>query len=341
MSVEHLARNLGERGFSGSILLARDDRVVFRRAYGMADRIRQLPNAETTKYRVGSLTKQFTAAAVLLLHQRRVLELQDSLYHRINGCPDAWKPVTLHHLLTHTSGIRQPPAFDDQGARSTQLMTFGRDRSVAFSPGSQFQYNDANYILLAYVVEEATGSTYDQFLAANVFEPLNLTNTYVDHGHANGPDCAIGYLSTGEPAPAGDPAKSYGAGGLTSTVDDLLAWNKALCTEQLLSTKLIGRMFTLWGGQSAPEPLNKSGYSYGYGWAIGSTAAGRPMTFHRGSSPGFTSFVGRLTDPCSLAIVLSNVQQRFEMGGIPDLAINYLVDCNGTDLRNEPEGVEF
>jgi CubicO group peptidase (beta-lactamase class C family) len=267
---EYLAPYVEDGRFSGSILIARGEEILVSKGYGMANREHDVPNTPLTKFCIGSITKTFTAMAILMLQEEGQLSVQDSVCDHIPACPEAWQPVTLHHLLTHTSGIPDPTIPIDERIvaswspeerlRVMELWTTEyyqetmaswpsladtlarlEDQPLMFTPGTTHNYCNTGYVLLGHVIERVSGKTYAGYLRENIFEPLNMTNTRLDPGYFVLKDRASGYRRAGpnrfRPEDSTDyirPSKSGAAGALYSTVEDLYLWDPALYTETLL-----------------------------------------------------------------------------------------------------------
>ena len=296
-----------EAGFlSGSVLVARDGQIILSQGYGLADRDKKIPNTAQTRYRIGSVTKQFTAMAILMLQEQGKLNVQDPICDYLTDCPIAWKGITLHHLLTHTSGI---PGFTELTGYETtkatpsppdQTILRFRDRPLDFPPGEEWSYSNSNYVLLGKIIERASGQSYEDFLRTNIFEPLGMLNTGYDHNQS---DLAVGYANqTTATADYLDMTIPYAAGGLYSTIEDLYRWDQALYTEQLVAQKALDAMFTAY----ATIP-NTDGMGYGYGWMIGQRL-NRRIIFHGGGIDGYTSVIVRYPDDKFTLIVLTNQQ---------------------------------
>jgi CubicO group peptidase (beta-lactamase class C family) len=319
--------------FSGSVLVARDGAVVTRKGYGLASVEHDVPNTPETRFRLASVTKQFTAVAILMLQEKGKLRVEDSICKYLDECPPAWQPVTVHHLVTHTSGIPSFTGLPDYRKTSalatTPLETIARVRNLPleFAPGERFAYNNSGYVLLGLVIERASGKPYAEFLRENVFEPLGMTNTGYDTPGLVVKRHATGYLLLGEGfvvAPYINMSVPYAAGGLYSTVDDLYKWDQALYTEKLLSKKSLEAAFT---------PA-KNGYAYGFG--IGEQYGLKTIS-HGGGIEGFSTFIRRFPDQKATVIVLSNVQNtnseqvagklaRFLLGDVMSLPVAVKVD---------------
>jgi CubicO group peptidase (beta-lactamase class C family) len=289
--------------FSGTVLVARGGEVIARRGYGMADLEHDVPNAPETKFRLGSVTKQFTAMAVLILQERGKLDVQEKVKTYLADSPGAWDDVTLHHLLTHTSGIPSYTGLPGYAAKMREpttpdeLLARFKDLPLEFAPGERFKYSNSGYAVLGKVIEAASGKGYAEFLGEAIFKPLGMNDTGYDRAAPLLKHRASGYGRT----PFGlvnalfiDMSIPYAAGALYSTVDDLLVWDRALYTEKLVSKKSLDAMFT----------SNKDGY--GYGWFI-TKASGRTVIGHGGGVNGFSTDIKRFPDEKLCVIVLSNV----------------------------------
>ena len=272
-----------ERRFMGSVLLAREGKVIFKKGYGMANLEHDVPNTPKTKFRLGSITKQFTATAILQLEERGKLKVEDPICQYLSPCPAHWQPITIHHLLSHTSGIPNFTSFP--GYRQewvlpsppAQTMLKFKDKPLDFEPGAKWSYSNSGYILLALILEKASGVGYAAYLEQNIFGPLGMKDSGHDEWAPVLKNRATGYSGTGDAmvhAPYHDMSIPIGGGDLYSTVEDLLLWDQALYGEKVLSRKSIDRMFT--------PVLN----NYGYGWSI-QTHNGRKVINHAGGINGF------------------------------------------------------
>jgi CubicO group peptidase (beta-lactamase class C family) len=299
-----------EDRFSGAVLLARGGKIVLSRGYGLANRETKTPNSPRTKIRLGSLTKQFTAAAILLLRERGKLRTSDSICKYVSDCPGAWEPVTIHHLLTHTSGIPSYTGLPDfrklavYPATPTELIARFRDKQLEFAPGKEFSYNNSGYVLLGHVVEKVSGNSYAEFLRENVFRPLGMNDTGYDENDAVIENRADGYTPTPRGirrAPYIDMTVPFAAGGLYSTAEDMYLWAKALAAGKLLSKESLDAMHTPF----------KNGY--GYGVFIGEQYGLRNIT-HGGGIEGASTLLSRFPNEDAVVIVLSNIDSVFTDG---------------------------
>ncbi len=295
--------------FSGSVLLARQGTPIVAKGYGWANAEWEIANTPQTKFRIGSVTKQFTSMAVMQLQERGRLKVQDPICNYVTPCPDAWKPVTIHHLLTHTSGI---PSYTDSPnyvktmmvPKTVDEMVAGfRDLPLEFEPGSQFKYDNSGYFLLGVLLEKVTGKKYEDVLREQIFAPLGMKDTGYDRSDVILSRRATGYARRGSEivnAPYLDMVQPFAAGALYSTVEDLLKWDQALYTDTLLPAAARTALFT---------PFKSD---YAYGWTV---RAPSPQNFehrqimHGGGINGFSSMIIRLPDDRVTAIVLANNQQ--------------------------------
>ena len=316
-------------GFSGIVLLARDGKILFARAYGMANLEHDVPNTVDTKFRLGSITKQFTAVGIMMLQERKKLSVHDSICTYVHDCPDSWKSITIHHLLSHTSGIPSFTEFPDND-RYERLPTGVvdtiarfKDKPLDFPPGEKFQYSDSGYLLLGYVIEQASGEKYEDFIRKNIYERLHMQDSGYDHPWIILKHRAQGYSSKGGSlvnATCMAMDTPFAAGSQYSTARDLLLWDQALYTEKLLSRTSLQTLFTPNPGPYPPGWLlgNKGG-GYGYGWMI-DELFGRKLYHHGGLIYGFTSIIMRYPEDKTLVVVLKNQDEEFP-GNIRDMKI--------------------
>jgi CubicO group peptidase (beta-lactamase class C family) len=292
--------------FGGAVLLAAAGKPLVSKGYGYANREWQIPATPDTKFRIGSLTKQFTSMLVMQLREQGKVKLEDSVCLFVVPCPEAWKPVTIHHLLTHTSGI---PSYTNLPAwRETvmvprtieQMLALFRDLPLQWKPGEKFEYNNSGYFLLGVVIEKITGKKYEQALQEMILDPLGMKNTGYDWPGTILAKRASGYQGKGATlanTQAIDMQQPYAAGALYSTIEDLLLWDQALYTEKLIPAAAKTLMWT--------PALN----GYAYGWAVqGPSAAtfGHRRLAHTGGINGFSSVIIRIPDTNVTAIVLGN-----------------------------------
>ncbi len=304
------------RQFNGTALVAQDGKVMYKGAFGMANMEWSIPNTPDTKFRHGSITKQFTATLILQLVEKGKIKLDAKI---IDYLPDYRKDtgqkVTIHHLLTHTSGIpsyTSLPNFANEVSRDPykpdEFVKKFASGDLEFEPGSKFAYNNSGYILLGAIIEKVTGKTYEQVLKENILDPTGMKNTGYDHhrtilskratGYDKRPD---GYTN----APYLDMSLPYAAGSMYSTVEDLLLWDQALYTEKVLSAKSKELMYTPF--------LEK----YAYGWAVEDASFkfnDQPVQSiaHGGGINGFATMIARFPKEKYLIVLLDNTGQSMD-----------------------------
>ncbi len=291
--------------FSGAMLIAQNGVILVSQGYGFANRAQQIANTPQTRFRLGSLTKPFTALAILQLQVQGKLNVQEPICQYIADCPATWQAITIHQLLTHTAGVPDLTRFPDyeqtKNVASTPAQTIARfkDQPLNFQPGAKWDYSNSGYILLGAIIEKASGKTYETFLQENIFTPLQMVNTGYEHDKSL---LATGYANATAEADLIDMSIPFAAGGLYSTVEDLYRWDQALDTEKLLPKPLLDTMFTA----QAAIP-NSGGSSYGYGWVIGQQL-GHQTVGHNGGIEGFVASYNRFPAGKVTIIVLSNRQ---------------------------------
>jgi CubicO group peptidase (beta-lactamase class C family) len=296
--------------FSGAVLVAKDGQALLSKGYGRANYEWDIPNSPQTKFRLGSITKQFTATAVLQLEERGLLSVNDPISKHLPDYPKAaGDKITIHHLLTHSSGIPSYTNSPDyrknmRVAFSAEQMVDGfKDKPLEYTPGEKFRYNNSGYFLLGVLIEKVSGKKYDAYLQENIFGPLGMKDSGYDRPQpllrfrASGYDWSADgprnteYLDMGQP---------YAAGSLYSTVEDLFKWDQALYTEKVLKKASFDKMF---------KPQIEAGGAmghYGYGWGI-SKIHNRAMIGHGGGINGFATFIARFPEERAVVIFLRNV----------------------------------
>ena len=294
--------------FGGSVLVAKDGQVILSQGYNMADREHGVPNTPQTVFRLGSVTKQFTALAILQLQQMGKLNVQDPICPYVQECPAAWQPITIHQLLTHTSGIPELtalPAFRDfkkRPATPAETIDLLRELPLDFTPGKEWSYSNSGYIVLGAIVEAASREPYCDFIENHITRPLQMANTGCDSHILVTANRAQGYSDSDSVADVIDMSIPFSAGGLISTVEDLFRWDQALYTTELLPQSLLDRLFMPMAPIPAPNGAEEA---YGYGWVIGEQF-NQPRIWHRGSIEGFLSEIDRYPDHHDTIIVLGN-----------------------------------
>ena len=305
---EYLEAQARVNGFSGAVLVARDGVPVVSRAWGWANAEWEIANTPETKFRLGSITKQFTAAVVLRLEQRQALKLDDPICTFLDPCPAAWQPITVRHLLTHTSGIPSYTGLPDYRATmmmprtAEQMVGVFRDLPLEFQPGERFKYSNSGYFLLGVVIETVSGTTYERALGDEIFGPLGMHDSGYDWSEPLLPRRAGGYARRdGRLVNALhlDMQQPYAAGSLYSTVGDLLKWDQALYTDRVLPAAAREAMFT---------PFKDN---YALGWTVTPperAPSGRRQVGHGGGINGFSTMFLRVPEDRVAVIVLGNVE---------------------------------
>jgi CubicO group peptidase (beta-lactamase class C family) len=313
-----LTNEVNAHRFSGSVLVAQAGEVLFSNGYSMADWTRQVPNTPHTKFRVASINKQFTAMAILILQEQGTLRVQDRLCTFIAHCPAAWQPITLHQLLTHTSGIPKLRNAPSPLPTSPEgILALYTDVPLDFTPGTKYQYSNEGYQILGYVIQHVSGKPYATFIQQAILDPLHMTHTGFTLTSPQ-TDEASGYqawqvkdeatgLDTSIPP---DMSFLFAAEFLYSTVEDLQVWNQALDNHTLVSQKSLDMMVAPYvstcPSEGCPDPYITS--DYGYGWNVSREKNLRLVTWHMGEEWGFVAFNGRYPQSKVSIIVLSNLK---------------------------------
>jgi len=318
----YISEEMVTHHFRGAVLVGMDGTIVFEKAYGPADEEWNVPNTPRTKFRIASLTKQFTAACILMLQERGKLHVQDVASKYLPEMPALWKAVTIHQLLTHTGGI---PNADHSGQQSAkmgdriaampaEIIAGVASKPLNFTPGTQWDYSNNGYILLGMLIEKLSGKSYADFLKDNIFDPLGMTDSGYDRAsdilkaRASGYDISNGQLTNADFI---DMSIPFSAGGIYSTVEDLFRWNEALAHPgKLLNANSLKQMFTEY-----PEATHE-GQHYGYGVVISRQKFGRLLYYHGGGVNGFSSIVQRYLEERLCIVVLSNLEtyKPWELG---------------------------
>ncbi|HXN73743.1 MAG TPA: serine hydrolase [Candidatus Acidoferrales bacterium] len=294
---------VANKTFMGSVLVVRDKTVLFEKGYGSADLEWDIPNSPSTKFRLGSITKQFTAASIMLLEERGKLKIEDPVKKYMPDAPAAWDKVTIYNLLTHTSGIpsfTELPDYDSLEPFTTtseKLVARFRDKPLEFEPGEKFKYDNSGYALLGYLIEKISGQTYAQFVQDNIFTPLQMKDSGYDSNSAIIMRRASGYTNGKqgiENAGFINMTVPFAAGSLYSTVEDLARWEQGLFGGKVLSAASLQKMTTPF----------KSNYAFGL--AV-STANGHKVIEHGGGIEGFNTHLSYYPDDKLTVVVLANL----------------------------------
>jgi CubicO group peptidase (beta-lactamase class C family) len=292
-----------------AVLIARKGEVIYRKAFGMANLELNVPMVPENVFRIASLTKQFTAVAILQLHEKGLLNIEDDIKKYIPDFPSPEK-ITIANLASHTSGIKNiyeaivPKGITRMSSTPAELVELIKSFPSDFKPGSSYHYSNSGYILLGYIIEKASGKSYEQYISDNIFKPLKMDRAYYDHLITIVPGRASGYaVSNNEFTNTNflDQSFPYAAGALMMSVDDMYKWNKGLYTYTIIKKETLEKAFT-------PFTLtdgNKSTYSFG--WGIGSFM-GSPSRQHSGGIEGFSTYVIYLPLEDVFAVAFSNLE---------------------------------
>jgi CubicO group peptidase (beta-lactamase class C family) len=309
---EYLDGLVEMRQFRGSVEVRRGDEVLLRDGFGQADVARDVPDGPGTRFRIGSVTKQFTALAVLILQEQGRLRVSDPVCTLLPDCPAAWRAITVEHLLTHTAGLwdynelteaESAPYLAEYGDTPTpgQLLRIFVDRPLESAPGSAFRYSNCGYDVLGLLVERLSGQTYGEFLHDRVLGPLGMSGTAYNPTQQLSDHDAIGYQDWNTPADTLPDAYSFASGGIYSTVTDLSRWNQFLLT----GDPAVVERDTL---DQLLRPRVDSGPVERYGYGVATRTIGGSTTHgHGGVVNGFRSHV--LVQPATelSVVVLSNL----------------------------------
>jgi len=310
-----IANYVDDKSFMGTVLVVKDGKTLINSGYGSADLEWNVPDSPATKFRLGSVTKQFTAASILLLQERGKLNIDDPVSKYLPDAPAAWSKITIYNLLTHTSGIPSFTGFPDyrttewKDTTPADLVARFRDKPLEFEPGAKFNYSNSGYVLLGYLIEKVSGQTYADFLQQNIFTPLGMKDTGIDSNAAILLQRAQGYRRS----PRGIEHDGYismtipfSAGALYSTTGDLLKWEQGLFGGKVLKLESLTKMTTPF----------KDGY--GCGLFI-RNVEGHKLITHGGGIEGFNTSLNYYPDDKLTVIVLGNLT-----GGAPDMIASNL-----------------
>jgi CubicO group peptidase (beta-lactamase class C family) len=293
---------VADKQFMGAVLVAQDGKVIFSKGYGFANLEWDVPNSPNTKFRLGSITKQFTAACILLLEERGKLKIDDPVKVYMPDAPAAWDKVTIFNLLTHTSGLPSFTGFPDYASTEAiattpeKLVARFRDKPLEFQPGEKWNYSNSGYVLLGYLIEKISGQSYSQFVQDNIFTPLGMKDSGYDSNSAIIVHRASGYAPSDKGLiNAGyiDMSIPLSAGALYSTAEDLLRWERGLFDDKLLSAASLQKMTTPFKGD------------YAFGLAV-HQASGHKVIEHGGGIEGFNTQLTYYPDDKLTVVVLSN-----------------------------------
>ncbi|MFK8186127.1 MAG: serine hydrolase [Phormidesmis sp.] len=311
--------------FSGNVMLRKNQQTIFQKSFGLANLEHGVPNHLETKFRIGSITKQFTAAAILQLQDQGLLTLTSPVSTYLTAYPEGDR-ITLQQLLTHTAGIPgylDPDVFPDAAewlrlpSTPAQMVERIGSRPLKFEPGTQFKYSNSGYILLSHILEVVSQQPYATYLTENIFTPLNMESTGYEMPQLVIPNLAQGYAYYGDyfQATPIDMSLPLGAGGLYSTLADLARWNAWLhsdpTTQTLLSEEAIARLKTpvvsMTKQAETTDSNPETAPTYGYG-LIHDHHLQQPRIYHNGGIPGFSSMLSHYPETTLTVAVLTNLE---------------------------------
>jgi CubicO group peptidase (beta-lactamase class C family) len=293
------------------ILIAKKGKIIYEKAFGSADLELKVPMRPDMVFRLGSITKQYTAIAILQLVDQGKISLQDSIQKFIKDFPSAGHPLTLEHLLTHTSGIIDYQSLDVHIPFSYRIdfppkliIDSLENHPLEFIPGSKYSYSNSNFFLLGYIIEIVSGKSYAEYMQDNIFTPLGLSNTYYDDQTRIILERARGYKKEGNNYKNADyigMSQAYAAGALLSNVEDMFKWHLALYAYKSVKEKTLKKAFTAY--KLSDDRISK----YGYGWFIDPTQ-GIHSIEHGGIIDGFRSNEMYLPDEDIFIATLFNLE---------------------------------
>ncbi len=294
---------VSNKQFMGSVLVARGQDVLFSKGYGSANLEWDIPNTPATKFRIGSITKQFTAAAILLLEERGKLKVEDPVKKYLPDAPAVWDNITSIHLLTHTSGIPdffgfpEYPKLEPFPITPQQIVALFRDKPLEFPPGEKVQGSSSGYVLLGYLIEKLSGESYQDFIQKNIFTLLGMKDSGYDSNTDIIPRRAAGYAY----GPNGlvnarfeHMSNMFSAAALYSTTEDLLRWEQGLFNGKLLSTESLAKMTTPFKNDNALGLIVR-------------TVNGRKVIEHAGGMNGFYTYLAYFPEDKLTVVALGNL----------------------------------
>jgi CubicO group peptidase (beta-lactamase class C family) len=301
---------LADWGLSGAVLVAKNDHVVLAKGYGLADREKKIPFTPATVVSVGSITKQFTAAAILKLKMQGKLQVTDPIGKYLPGVPADKAAITLHHLLTHSSGLESDFGGDFEKVNRDEIIKRALASKLRTTPGQRYHYANAGYSLLAAIVETVSGQNYEAYLHENLFVPAGMNQTGYQLAKWRQEDIAQGYQHTERygtilerPWAADGPYWNLrGNGGIHSTLGDMYRWHLALEGDKILSSAERDKLFT-------PHVSEGGGSHYGYGWSVAKTRRGTRLIGHNGSDGIFYAECRRYLDDGVFVYLETNLSE--------------------------------
>ncbi len=308
--IEKYLAGMEEIGFFGSVLVALNGEIIVSKGYGFRNIERGLKNTPTTVFDIGSITKQFTSAAVLKLEMQGKLSTDDELSEYLDAVPGDKKNITLHDLLRHQSGLKSTVGGDYEKISKEEFLKEVMDSPLRFKPGTRFSYSNIGYSLLAMIIEQVSGETYETYLSENLWKPARMGSTGYSRPKFDTNDIAVGYYpdnrAWGKPTDKEwDGTAPYwhllGNGGILSTTEDLYRWHKALSTDLILSAEARKKLY-----HPKLRPGENEDSIYAYGWDVSKTSRNTRRVWHNGSNHIFYADFLRFIDEDVVLITLSN-----------------------------------
>ena len=297
---------LNETG--ATVLVSSRGKVIYKKALGMANVELNVPMQVDNVFRIASITKQFTAIAILQLMEQGKLDLKDEITRFLPDYPTQGAKITIEHLLTHTSGIRDYTSIKDTVQRGkmdftpAEMISYFQNQPMRFAPGTRYEYSNSNYFLLGYIIEKITGKTYQQYLEDNLFRPVGMSNSFYGNNTKIIKNRAAGYTKAEkglENAATISMTQPYAAGAILSTVEDLFKWNQAVQSYKLVKKETLEKAITRY------KLANGKEISYGYGFRFGFIQES-PSIWHGGLINGFMTMAMYLPKEDVYVVVLSN-----------------------------------
>ena len=331
---EHFDRYLTamekNKGFRGAVLVAKEGEILFNKGYGYANYEEKIKNTPDTLFAIGSITKQFTAMAIMQLYEKGLLDLEDAVSKYL---PDVIEGdnITIRHLLTHTSGLVNYTDFLLEMVEAPEdtsidfVLGLFKDEPLIFEPGTQWQYSNSGYVLLGYIVEKVSGVSYDEYLKENIFKPLEMNNTgtYYDKMEE---DYAIGYMGITELTPVHEDEIvlkiAYGAGNILSTVNDLYKWDRALQTEKLVKKETLDMIFDIQ--EKMPESNMYTFDGYGFGWFIENNPELGKIVSHGGNTLSYSAQLSKYVDK-DITIIITTNAGSYVLGPVEETLVDILM----------------
>lgn len=303
--IEDLMIRYNELGeFNGSILIAEGGKVIYENTLGFADIETQEPLDATTPFYLASLAKQFTAMGIMMLAEDKKLSYNDKLSRFLPLMTEMYRNITIQQLLTHTAGVKDYFKMNivHPGLKNIDVYeALVNKNQLDFTPGTKYSYSNSGYVLLAMIIQIASGQLYDEYLNDRIFKPLGMEHTFVVTEYRQPQHCAKGY--TQKLKPDNYELLTYGDGGIYSTAEDLLKWHKALEKNSLVTKATMQKAYT------PVELANGQVRRYGYGWEIGNNLDGK-LVFHTGGLAGYRTYIERQLGSDNLIVLLTNTSNE-------------------------------